>query len=240
MTQKPNITSDDYDTLSHDTTNDEHNFMDKLPLCGIRLSLCISNSLGPWKKSSGFSLNDTSSTIYGIHIFKNYATEVPKSPKCSKNSKCNSLVVEPTHLKNISQLGNLPQFSGWTKKTYLKPPARQQVVLFKYQSCWCWVLDSVFFSGKRMQGIQRIVTSVKGDNGIQLNQLSFHTLFSSMSFKISSSCIKFPLQWYSSKQVASFLWCHRRFYICPRPLKKNIISYTKVKVDGTVTLYWFM
>ena len=35
------------------------------------------------------------------------------------------LVVEPTHFKNMSQIGNLPQSSGWksTKKT-LKPPPR--------------------------------------------------------------------------------------------------------------------
>ena len=39
----------------------------------------------------------------------------------------NNRLVVSTHLKNISQNGNLPQFSGWKIKTYLKPPPR---------SCW--------------------------------------------------------------------------------------------------------
>ena len=36
----------------------------------------------------------------------------------------NNWLVVSTHLKNISQNGNLPQFSGWKIKTYLKPPPR--------------------------------------------------------------------------------------------------------------------
>ena len=58
--------------------------------------------------------------------------------------------------KNMSQLGNLPQFSGWT---FLKKWNHQLVtgIFFKYQSCWCRLLESfyLFFSGKRMKGIQR-------------------------------------------------------------------------------------
>ena len=35
----------------------------------------------------------------------------------------NWLVVEPTHLKNVSQNENLPQVSGWKFQKYLKPPS---------------------------------------------------------------------------------------------------------------------
>ena len=48
-------------------------------------------------------------------------------------------MVEPTHLKNISQHGNLPQV-GVKKKTYLKPPPRE-ILIRNFKSlgflvCW--------------------------------------------------------------------------------------------------------
>ena len=46
--------------------------------------------------------------------------------------------VEPTHLKNISQHGNLPQFSGW-KKNELPPPSLLLVFTTStyYVNCFC-------------------------------------------------------------------------------------------------------
>ena len=72
---------------------------------------CISNSLGPFK-SSGFSFNDTAQLFMGFTSSKSCHRTTRSSPKCNKNSKCNYLVVEPTNLKHMSQIGNLPQFSG--------------------------------------------------------------------------------------------------------------------------------
>ena len=44
--------------------------------------------------------------------------------KCPKGKSVDSWLLVSTHLKNISQNGNLPQI-GMNIKTYLKPPPRQ-------------------------------------------------------------------------------------------------------------------
>ncbi len=49
----------------------------------------------------------------------------PGSWGSTRNKRKSALVVEPTHLKNISQIGNLPQFSAWKEKIFELPPPRK-------------------------------------------------------------------------------------------------------------------
>ncbi len=50
--------------------------------------------------------------------------------KKNKSGNINNWLVVSTHLKNISQNGNLPQFSGWKYKMFELPPPRFYSILF--------------------------------------------------------------------------------------------------------------
>ncbi len=45
-------------------------------------------------------------------------------------------MVEPTHLKNVRQIGSFPQGSGWKYKKYLKPPPDKKVHSLQPQKPW--------------------------------------------------------------------------------------------------------
>ena len=143
---------------------------------------CISNSLGPFK-SSGFSFNDTAQLFMDSHL-QNHATELPgHHPNVTKTQSATTWWLNQQIWNIWVKLGIFPNFRGEHQK---KPPASNRcffqvpklsVLAFRYV---------FFFREKDERNTTNRYQRQKDENGIQL---SFHTLFSSMSFKISSSCI---------------------------------------------------
>ena len=150
----------------------------------------------------------------------NYMILQGRSPSSILKTTMVMLVVEPTHLKNMSQTWvHLPQFSGWNYKTCSKPPPRW---LF-----W-WMLMFNRFTPRNVQRFDTLSFLVSRKHHPSLGGHHTHT---------HTHMLK--------KHVASISWtCLRCLEQVPNIVSQMVIYHGRIRVkrhlkQSTPRFAWF-